>query len=136
MNLFHLSSIVILSFAESLVFAQASRPHSMELVIGCWASVQEGLPKSMSAQEALKFKEDTLKKQQPVWGANPFESSAELPESVDWRTLLNAAGLADVADEDIKLEAEELQSKIDAYVPKSRFTWCSALLSCLWPMRS
>lgn len=59
-------------------------------------------------------------------------SSCELPEPVDWRSLLNAAGLGDVADEEITLEAEELQAKLDTYAPKSRFSWCAALWGCFW----
>lgn len=112
------------------------------LIRALWISVgllflQEGVQKSLSTQEALRLQreQDQRRRRDIFTRPSPYECTTDLSEVVDWRSLLNAAGLGDVADEDIILEGEELQAKLDEYAPKSRFTWCAALWSCLWQRR-
>ncbi|KAL8442530.1 hypothetical protein Emag_006403 [Eimeria magna] len=95
---------------------------------------KEGLPKAMSPQEALKLQQEREERrrrdEELLRGPGPFELSSDLAQPVDWKSLLNAAGLGDVADGDIALEAEELQAKLDQYAPRAPFSWCAALWKC------
>ncbi|KAL8428216.1 hypothetical protein Efla_005318 [Eimeria flavescens] len=80
-----------------------------------------GLPRSLSTQEALRQqREGQLERQreEPLLDGQQslLEMSSDLGHPVDWRSLLNAAGLGDVAHGEIALEAEELQAKIDQRV--------------------
>ncbi|KAL8453109.1 hypothetical protein Emed_000979 [Eimeria media] len=95
---------------------------------------KEGLPKALSAQEALKLQREREERrrrdEELLRGPGPFELSSDLAQPVDWKSLLNAAGLGDVADGDIALEAEELQAKLDQYAPRTPFSWCAAFWRC------
>lgn len=64
-----------------------------------------------------------------------FDATPDLGESVDWRSLLDAAGLGDVVDDEITLEADELHAKLQEFAPRSGPSWCLALLGCLWQWR-
>ncbi|OEH79747.1 hypothetical protein cyc_02379 [Cyclospora cayetanensis] len=98
---------------------------------------KEGLPQSLSTQEALRRKEERVfdKSEEKAVLPRPIGDGPDLMDPVDWRSLLNAAGLGDIADEDITLEAEELQARLDEYAPRSPVSWCTALLGCLWQWR-
>ncbi|KAL8433552.1 hypothetical protein ACSSS7_003843 [Eimeria intestinalis] len=88
---------------------------------------KEGLPKAMTPQEALKLQREREERrrrdEELLRGPGPFDMSSDLAQPVDWKSLLNAAGLGDVADGDIALEAEELQAKLDQYAPRTPFSW-------------
>lgn len=95
--------------------------------------LQEDLPQSLSAQEALTMQKD---REEPRTGEtalklDPFECATDLKEPIDWRSLLNAAGLGDLPDEEITLEAEELQARLDQYAPRAPFTICGVPWKCL-----
>ncbi|KAL8275826.1 hypothetical protein Esti_000389 [Eimeria stiedai] len=95
---------------------------------------KEGLPKALSPQEALKLQQEREERrrrdEELLRGPGPFELSSDLAQPVDWKSLLNAAGLGDVANGDIALEAEELQAKLDQYAPRTPFSWCAAFWRC------
>lgn len=97
--------------------------------------LQEDLPQSLSAQEALKMQKDRedLKTGEGALKSDPFECARanDLTEPIDWRSLLNAAGLGDLPDEEITIEAEELQARLDQYAPRSPFTICGVPWECL-----
>lgn len=70
-----------------------------------------------------------------AFGASALDCSTDLGEPVDWRSLLDAAGLGDVREDEITLEAEELHAKLQEFAPRSGPGWCLALLGCLWQWR-
>ncbi|CDJ59326.1 hypothetical protein, conserved [Eimeria maxima] len=105
---------------------------------------KEGLPECLSTQEAIKkqrkaTEEERMRRREvglpAAFGASALDCSTDLGEPVDWRSLLDAAGLGDVREDEITLEAEELHAKLQEFAPRSGPGWCLALLGCLWQWR-
>ncbi|CDJ48552.1 hypothetical protein, conserved [Eimeria brunetti] len=106
---------------------------------------KEGLPECLSTQEAIKKQRRATAQEGCMhrrdagtpFGIGPSGLSCtnELGEAVDWRSLLDAAGLGEMRDEEITLEAEELHAKLQEFAPRSGPGWCFTLLSCLWQWR-
>ncbi|CDJ65375.1 hypothetical protein, conserved [Eimeria necatrix] len=101
---------------------------------------KEGLPQCLSTQEAILKQQGAAEKKilsgrSGELSTAVFDATPDLGESVDWRSLLDAAGLGDVVDDEITLEADELHAKLQEFAPRSGPSWCLALLGCLWQWR-
>ncbi|CDJ31299.1 uncharacterized protein EMH_0008650 [Eimeria mitis] len=106
---------------------------------------KEGLPECLSTQEAINKQRRQAAEEERIrrGGAglpssvrpSPLDCTTEFGEAVDWRSLLDAAGLGDVGEDEITLEAEELHAKLQEFAPRTGPSWCLSLLGCLWQWR-